>query len=126
MLLTRHFYFNITGVVILLYQALNGNHALDDDMDAIHPPLVDTIYGPVRGIFTPEGIQAYLGIPYAKPPVEELRWKAPMEPRPWGPEVFNAFQVSPGCPTRCFDTVEAFCPRQVSIEGNLKRFRYHL
>ncbi len=30
-----------------------------------------------------EGCTAYLGIPYARPPVGELRWRPPMRPVPW-------------------------------------------
>ena len=32
---------------------------------------------------TEDGIQTYLGVPYAKPPVGELRWKAPQPLEPW-------------------------------------------
>ncbi|MEV5027028.1 carboxylesterase family protein [Paenibacillus sp. LPE1-1-1.1] len=40
--------------------------------------------GRLEGIrLTGTGAIAWLGIPYAKPPVEKLRWKAPREVEPW-------------------------------------------
>lgn len=41
---------------------------------------VTTPYGVLRGTRTSRGGEAYLGIPYAKPPVDGLRWKPPVEP----------------------------------------------
>lgn len=46
-----------------------------------------TVSGPVRGI--PGGNPActvFKGIPYARPPVGALRWKAPQDPEPWTEE----------------------------------------
>src|SRR5689334_6144989 len=42
-------------------------------------PVVVTKDGPVRGLFA-SGINAYLGIPYAAPPVGDLRWRPPAPP----------------------------------------------
>jgi para-nitrobenzyl esterase len=42
-------------------------------------PIVQTTYGPVQG-FTVAGINDFLGIPYATPPVGPLRWTAPAPP----------------------------------------------
>ena len=40
--------------------------------------------GLVRGKMTnTEGIVSFLGIPFAAPPVGELRWRAPEKPQPW-------------------------------------------
>jgi para-nitrobenzyl esterase len=51
-----------------------------------------TQYGQIRGISGDAGeTLAWLGIPYAKPPVNELRWKAPQAPEPWE-GVFDASQ----------------------------------
>ncbi|MGW0845762.1 carboxylesterase/lipase family protein [Streptomyces sp. NPDC002787] len=49
---------------------------------APQPTLVRTDVGWVRGETTAEGRQ-FLGIPYAQPPVGELRWTAPRPARPW-------------------------------------------
>lgn len=40
--------------------------------------------GIIEGLYdTQTGLQLYLGIPFAKPPVGELRWKAPQNPDKW-------------------------------------------
>src|SRR5690625_2419536 len=68
---------------------------------------IQTGYGPVvgvrkttQGLFegTPETpIRQFLGIPYAAPPVGELRWKPPQPPKQWAqPLQANAF--GPFCP----------------------------
>jgi para-nitrobenzyl esterase len=44
-----------------------------------------TRYGPVVGVDDAQGsgTHAWKGIPFAKPPVGELRWRAPVEPAGW-------------------------------------------
>ncbi len=44
---------------------------------------VTTRYGQIEGIESEANTLAWKGIPYARPPVGELRWKAPREPDPW-------------------------------------------
>ena len=44
--------------------------------------LVTTRYGQIKGR-KKEGCYTYFGIPYAQPPVGELRWKAPQPVKPW-------------------------------------------
>lgn len=44
--------------------------------------VVSTDKGAVQG-FTADGVDKFLGIPYAAPPVEELRWKPPVPHAPW-------------------------------------------
>ena len=39
--------------------------------------------GPVIGYRAENGAHAWLGIPFAKAPLGELRWKAPRSPVPW-------------------------------------------
>jgi para-nitrobenzyl esterase len=45
--------------------------------------LVQTVYGPVQGFSDQSNTWVWKAIPYAKPPVGELRWKAPQDPDPW-------------------------------------------
>jgi para-nitrobenzyl esterase len=41
-------------------------------------------HGVIEGLYdTRSGLQLYLGIPFAKPPIGDLRWKAPQPLEPW-------------------------------------------
>lgn len=54
-----------------------------------HPqsrPVVATDSGLVRGS-TADGVNAFLGIPFAAPPVDALRWQPPLSPTPWAGEL---------------------------------------
>ena len=45
-------------------------------------PVVATDHGPIRGVAI-GGMQVFRGIPYAAPPVGDLRWRPPQEPARW-------------------------------------------
>jgi para-nitrobenzyl esterase len=46
--------------------------------------IVQTIYGKVSGDLDAEsGIEIFKGVPYAGPPIGDLRWAAPVDPEPW-------------------------------------------
>jgi para-nitrobenzyl esterase len=42
----------------------------------------DTRFGPIIGAVDRD-VQTWKGVPFARPPVGELRWRAPVDPRPW-------------------------------------------
>ncbi|CAB3363231.1 Hypothetical predicted protein [Cloeon dipterum] len=66
--------------------------------------LVRTRYGPLRGIITlttraraPREVEAFLGVPYATPPVASLRYMPPLTPSRWrGPKMADV--APPACP----------------------------
>ena len=68
-------------------------------------PVAQTTYGRVQGQVGSEGILAFKGIPYARPPVGELRWKPPQPPAPWSGTLM-ATQYGPVAP----QTVDALEP----------------
>jgi len=45
-------------------------------------PVINTTNGPIQG-FVLNGINNFLGVPYATPPLASLRWKPPTAPTPW-------------------------------------------
>ena len=48
-----------------------------------HNTKVLTKYGRLMGILDANNTWVWKGVPYAKPPVGDLRWKAPEEPKSW-------------------------------------------
>eukprot|EP00058_Branchiostoma_floridae_P009013 XP_002594501.1 hypothetical protein BRAFLDRAFT_87693 [Branchiostoma floridae] len=60
-------------------------------------PTVQTQFGAVRGMYVDEGA-IFLGLPFAVPPVGELRWKPPQAySKPWAPAVRNGTEPGPAC-----------------------------
>lgn len=60
------------------------------------PGLVWTASGPVRGT-AGDGVWRFLGIPYAAPPLDDLRWRPPTAPTPWAAPL-DADAYGPACP----------------------------
>jgi para-nitrobenzyl esterase len=59
---------------------------------------VDTTAGSVRGKVSGDGaVDVFRGVPYAAPPVGELRWKPPRPPVPWQGSR-DAFEAGSPCP----------------------------
>lgn len=46
-------------------------------------PVVRTQTGRVSGVVDAQGVASFKGIPYARPPVGDLRWRAPQTPEHW-------------------------------------------
>jgi para-nitrobenzyl esterase len=59
-------------------------------------PVVRTDRGAVGGA-TSDGVERFLGIPYAAPPTGALRWRPPQPARPW-PGVRDATAFGSSCP----------------------------
>ncbi|MFN6074565.1 MAG: carboxylesterase family protein [Fluviicola sp.] len=63
--------------------------------------IVSTEFGQVQGS-TNGTIKQFLGIPFAKPPVDSLRWKAPQNPDNWAGTLITT-SYAPVCPQKKFD-----------------------
>lgn len=65
---------------------------------AVDPDTVTTSQGEVRGNWTDEakGIHEFKGLPYARPPVGDLRWKPPQAPEKWS-GIRTADRPGPAC-----------------------------
>ena len=65
--------------------------------DKVQNPVLSIEGGQVQGVLTEkEGVYVYRGIPYAAPPVGDLRWKAPQPVLPWE-GVRQADTFGPAC-----------------------------
>ncbi|GAB1600338.1 acetylcholinesterase-like [Argonauta hians] len=61
-----------------------------------------TKYGLIKGyvqtlLHGDRDVERYLGIPYAQPPVGQLRFENPKPPKRWGKKVLHALQLPPAC-----------------------------
>jgi para-nitrobenzyl esterase len=52
--------------------------------------------GKVEGVTLPSGVNAWLGVPFAAPPLRELRWQPPQPVKPWA-GVYHADRFAPQC-----------------------------
>lgn len=81
----------ILVTISLVFQIGFASHA---QMNSI---VAETEFGKVSGLLTNDGkIKVFKGIPFAAPPVGELRWKKPMPPVPWKDvRICTTFSASP-------------------------------
>ena len=55
-----------------------------EGMETVYTEPVTTANGQVRGVKNRDGsVEVFAGIPYAKPPVNDLRWRKPQDPESW-------------------------------------------
>jgi carboxylesterase type B len=59
-----------------------------------------------------ELINSFIGVPFAQPPIGNLRWKSPVEPNSWTTPL-NATEYGPQCPQKCF-LPTGLCATQMS------------
>ncbi len=59
-------------------------------------PVVSTRFGAVQGFADADDTWVWKAIPYARPPVGDLRWRAPQDPLPWA-EIRNEITFNAGC-----------------------------
>ena len=70
-------------VIAITWPPVRAIKAVDYD-NPVQTDIVRTQNGDVQGVVTEDGeVEIYAGIPYAKPPVGELRWKEPQDPDNW-------------------------------------------
>jgi carboxylesterase type B len=58
--------------------------------------VVETELGNIAGLQNGQ-VNSFLGIPFAQPPVNTLRFRPPVPKRPWSPHTINAFKFGPEC-----------------------------
>lgn len=97
------------GVSAVLAVHLQDNSSpLQDDAGLT----IQTTSGPVEGYVKEDGVRMFLGVPYAAPPVGDLRWANPVSPSSWT-DVRPAKTFSAGCPQDC-ELPPGTCPEKVS------------
>lgn len=62
--------------------------------------VITTQYGPIQGGMD-GNVHVFLGIPFAKPPVDSLRWRATQAPNSWT-SVLNTTAYAPKCPQKSY------------------------
>jgi para-nitrobenzyl esterase len=93
--LNKHFFWSVLSATILAagLSACGGGGSGSDDLD------VSTTNGTVSGYESSRSLN-YLGIPYAAPPVGDLRWRAPAAAASWSgkrsAKAFGAHCPQPG------------------------------
>lgn len=60
-----------------------------------------TNYGVIKGyvdkIRVGKEVEKYLGVPYAQPPIGDLRFESPQPPKGWGRKILDTLKLPPAC-----------------------------
>lgn len=84
-------------ILALASATLLSTTALPAKAQVPTPPEVTIDSGRVEGKSLPSGVSAFLGVPYASPPVRNLRWRDPAAVPPFE-ATFHADRYAPQCP----------------------------
>lgn len=87
----------------------NPSHLPDPD----NPLLRQTDYGLIEGVEDDFDTYSWRGVPFARPPVDDLRWQAPRDPKSWE-SVLETKTFSDICPQYVMDETNT----SSTIEGN--------
>ncbi len=83
----KNFHFNgltllaITGLISFFCAGCSQDNSKGSH--AVINATVETQFGPVKAIEDENSTWVWKAVPFAKPPVDTLRWKAPRDPDPW-------------------------------------------
>lgn len=101
---------------VLLIAAVAG---CGSDTSGARGLVAQTTSGPVGG-FEDDGVSSYRGIPYAAPPVGDLRWKPPAAPAPWT-DTLAVIEKPNVCPQEVFGglPVPGFSPSEDCLYLNV-------
>src|SRR4029077_9660774 len=86
----------VNRTIIALLSGIVSLAFVSTSLAAADPSIVVTERGPVRGTVT-DGLRQFLGIPYAAPPLRNLRWRPPQEHASWSAPL-NTTRFAPHCP----------------------------
>ena len=71
------------GMVVVGLALIPASSAQSAPNSAKAEPIVTVGTGQLRGSVTPEGVAAFKNIPFAQPPVGDLRWREPLPAKAW-------------------------------------------
>jgi para-nitrobenzyl esterase len=83
--------------------------------NAEHGFVRKTTSGNVEGVMSANSAYTWIGIPYAKPPLGQLRWRAPQPPYPWA-GVRQTNQPTPPCFQ--FGKIQSPFPSDKTVSGS--------
>lgn len=107
----------VCGTVVLAHPGPQIRMAGGTERAATEP--VETREGPVTGVRNDDGtVEIFAGVPYARPPVGELRWQAPQPPEPRSQVlVADRFSAVPVQGTTTFTTRALTQVLDIPLEG---------